>query len=362
MRVLHVIDSLILAGVEVLLREMLPRMRDRGVDSAILVLKHLDSPLENALRAEGFPFIPSRGSEIYSPLHIWSLAGHISSFDIVHSYLFPAQLWVVAAAKLVSKRVPLVTTEQSTENRRRRSWMRPLDSWMYQNYAAIACNSEATERNLLNWVPKVRDRASIIYNGVPLERFRNARPARKTEILPGSNSKPVVMFVARFDSAKDHPTLLRAMHKVTNAELVFVGDGDLRPHLQSLAQELGIARRVHFLGRRPDIPQLLKMADLYVHASNYEGFGIAAVEAMSAGLPIVASEVPGLGEIVKGAGVLVPPRNEDALAKAINDILQSQTLRERLSAASQKRAADFSIDTTVDGFIKIYESVTRTTS
>jgi glycosyltransferase involved in cell wall biosynthesis len=359
MKVLHVIDSLILAGVEVLLREMLPLMRDQRIDSSVVVLKHLDSPLENALRLEEFPFLPSRGSEIYSPLHVWSLAGHIGSFDVVHSYLFPAQLWVVAAAKLAGKRVQLVTTEQSTQNRRRRPWARPLDRWMYRNYAAIACNSEATRKNLLEWVPEVSDRINVVYNGVPLERFRDAVAANKEGILPNSNGRPVVMFVARFDPAKDHPTLLRAMRQVRNADLVLVGDGDLRPQLQRLAQELEIGERVHFLGRRPDIPQLLKMADLYVHASNFEGFGIAAVEAMSAGLPVVASDVPGLGEIVKGAGILVPPGDEDALAKAINDVLQSQTLREQLAAASRKRAADFSIGRTVDAFIEIYQSVTR---
>jgi glycosyltransferase involved in cell wall biosynthesis len=362
MKVLHVIDSFILAGVEVLLREMLPRMRDRGIDSAIVVLKHLDTPLENGLRLEGFPFLPSHGSKIYSPLHVWSLAGHISSFDVVHSYLFPAQLWVVIAAKLATRCVPLVTTEQSTQNRRRRRWARPLDSWMYRSYTAIACNSGATAENLLDWIPEVTNRVSVIYNGVPLERFRNATAASKYEILAGSSGRPVVIFVARFDPAKDHPTLLRAMRKVPNADLVLVGDGDLRPQMERLAHELGIGARVHFLGRRPDIPQLLKMANLYVHASNFEGFGIAAVEAMSAGLPVVASDVPGLGEIVRGAGVLVPPRDDEALAKAINDILQSQTLREQLAASSQTRAADFSIDRTVDAFIETYESVTRSQS
>ncbi len=337
-------------------------MRERGLISSVMVLKHLDSPLENALREEGFPFLPSRGSEIYSPLHVWSLAGHMSSFDVVHSYLFPAQLWVVAAAKLAAKHVPLVTTEQSTQNRRRRRWARSLDSWMYGNYAAIACNSEATSQNLLDWIPDVADRVSIIYNGVPLQRFRSALPANKHEIMGGSNQRFVIMFVARFDPAKDHPTLLRAMRKVPNAELLLVGDGDLRLQMQRLSMELGIADRVHFLGRRPDIPQLLKMADLYVHASNYEGFGIAAVEAMSAGLPVVASDVPGLGEIVKGAGMLVPPGDDEALAKAINDVLESPTLREQLAAASQQRAADFSIERTVDAFIETYKAVTQSHS
>jgi glycosyltransferase involved in cell wall biosynthesis len=359
MRVLHVINSLILAGAEVLLSEMLPRMRQRGVEVAVLVLKHLDSPLEIDLRAAGFHFLPSRGSDIYSPLHIWSLAKHISSFDVVHSYLFPAQLWVAAGARIASRRVPLVTSEPSTHNRRRRRWARPLDLWMYRNYQRITCNSKATAEYLIRWVPEVADRVSVIHNGVPLERFQDAEPANKAEVLPIANGRPVIMFVARFDPTKDHPTLLRATRRVPDAELVLVGDGDARPAMQQLASDLGIGERVHFLGRRPDIPQLLKLADLYVHASNSEGFGIAAVEAMSAGLPVVASDVPGLEEVVKGAGRLVPPGDEKALAKAICEILQSKQIRQLMAAAGQKRAAQFSIDRTVDSFINLYESVTR---
>jgi len=338
---------------------MLPLMRQRGLDVAVVVLKHVDSPLEIELRTAGFQFLTSRGSYIYSPLHISSLAKHISSFDVVHSYLFPAQLWVAAGARLASKRVPLVTTEQSTHNRRRQRWVRPLDRWMYQNYKEIACNSQATAENLTRWVPEVTDRISVIYNGVPVERFQAAEAASKAKVLPTANGRPVIMFVARFDPAKDHPTLLRALRRVPDAELVLVGEGDSRPAMQQLASDLGISERVHFLGARPDIPQLLKLADLYVHASNFEGFGMAALEAMSAGLPVVASDVPGLKEVVKGAGMMVPPHDEEALAKTIREILESKQTRQRMATASQKRATQFSIDRTVDSFIAVYESVTR---
>jgi glycosyltransferase involved in cell wall biosynthesis len=339
---------------------MLPRMRQRGIEVSILVLKHLDSPLEIDLQAAGFRFLTSRGSDIYSPLHIGSLAKHISSFDVVHSHLFPAQLWVAAGARLASRRVPLVTSEPSTHNRRRRYWLRPLDLWMYRNYTQIACNSDATAECLIQWLPEVAGSVSVIHNGVRVEHFRGAAAANKSEVLPTVYGNPVVMFVARFDPTKDHPTLLRAIRRVPNAELVLVGDGCSRPEMQRLASNLGIRERVHFLGRRPDVPQLLKLADLYVHASNSEGFGIAAVEAMSAGLPVIASDVPGLKEVVEGAGRLVPPGNEEALAKTIDEILRSKQMRQRMADASQKRAAYFTIDRTVNSLIRIYESVADT--
>jgi glycosyltransferase involved in cell wall biosynthesis len=149
------------------------------------------------------------------------------------------------------------------------------------------------------------------------------------------------------------------MRRVPDAELVLVGDGDSRPEMQQLASDLGIRERVHFLGRRPDVPQLLKLADLFVYASHYEGFGIAAVEAMSSGLPVIASDVPGLKEVVEGAGRLVPPGNAEALAQAIDEILRSEQIRQRMAAASRKRAAYFSIDRTVSSMVKVYESVVR---
>jgi glycosyltransferase involved in cell wall biosynthesis len=360
MRVLHVINSLILAGVEVLLSEMLPLMQLRGIDVTVIALKRLDSPLESNLRAAGINLLFSPGSDIYSPSHPSSLAKHILQFDIIHSYLFPAQLWVAAGAKLAGNRIALVTTEQSTSNNRRtRRWLRPLDLWMYRSYSAIACNSKATAEDLVEWVPEVADRVSVVYNGVPVESFQNAEPANKSMVLPNVNGGPVVMFVARFDPAKDHPTLLRAWRQVPEAELVLVGDGDSRPAMQRLAIDLGISKRVHFLGRRADIPQLLKLADLYVHVSNYEGFGIAAAEAMNAGLPVIATDVPGLNEIVKGAGMLVPPGDEEALAKSIREVLQSKQIRQRMAVASRERGAQFGIDRTVDSFIKIYESAMR---
>jgi glycosyltransferase involved in cell wall biosynthesis len=127
--------------------------------------------------------------------------------------------------------------------------------------------------------------------------------------------------------------------------------------LEALAASLGIRERVHFLGRRADVPQLLKLADVYVHSSHWEGFGIAAVEAMAAGVPVIASDVPGLGQVVGSAGLLFPAGDAECLAKHIRSLLDSEPLRRRLSQAGKERARSFSIEGSVEAYISLYESV-----
>lgn len=360
MKVLHVINSLILAGVEVLLAEMAPRFRARGLEVEVAVLKPLDSPLERRLHDSGVPFLRGGDDRIYSPAHVLSLARRLHEFDLVQSYLFPAQLWVASAAVLAKRSVPLVTTEQSTHNYRRRWWYRPADRWMYSRYRAIACNSRETLESLVRWVPGAKPRACVIPNGVPIERFESAQPPPRASVLPDDGS-PLLMFVARIEPEKDHATLLRALAQVPEARLALVGEGVLRPQMEALAASLGIRERVHFLGRRPDVPQLLKLADVYVHSSHWEGFGVAAVEAMAAGMPVIVSDVPGLSQVVGSAGLLFPPGDADCLARHIRSLLASEPLRRQLAQAGRARARSFSIERSVEAYINLYQSVLEET-
>ena len=355
MRVLQVIDSLIPAGAEVLVKELAPVFQVRGLNVTVAVLKILDSPLEKELRDNGVHFLPTAAGGIYSPRQILHLAKYMGDYDLVHAHLFPVQLWTAAAVRLCPARPVLVTTEHNPDNNRRRSWLRPLDRWLYRAYDAIACNSQATADALAVWAPGIRDKLQVVPNGIPLARFGSADPIPKREVV--GSDVPVVTFVARLEPQKDHATLLRSMAAVSRAHLLLVGDGELRPRLGRLAQELGIQNRVHFLGRRSDVPQLLKMSDVYVHSTHSDGFGMAAVEAMAAGVPVIASLVPGLAEVVGGAGVLVPVGDSQVLAKEISALLASPARREQLSEAGRERALQFTIEACAEAYIRLYESL-----
>jgi glycosyltransferase involved in cell wall biosynthesis len=354
MRVLQIIDSLNCGGAEVMLTAMVPRFQTRGVVCDVVALLERPSPLEGMLLEQKIHLRHTGVHRLYSPQQIFALAKPLRGYDLVHVHLFPAQLWTVLAAARSRCRIPLVTTEHATWNAHRRWWLQPVDKWMYSQYKRIACIGKAAAEELARWCPTVAGKINIIPNGIALDAFETAQPATLTP-LPSGVAR--LVFVGRFDVPKDHATLLRALTAVQNAHLLLVGDGPQRQALQKLAQVLRITQRVTFLGWRSDVAAVLKASDIYVHSTHAEGFGIAACEAMAAGLPVVASDVPGLAQIVEGAGILFPPGNDRVLARQLTELIVSPERRRKMSQASVRRARQFSIEHTVDGYIRMYESV-----
>jgi glycosyltransferase involved in cell wall biosynthesis len=354
MRVLHVIDSLNLGGVEVMLTAMAPQFRARGIDCSIIALRRVPSPLELLLLDQNIDLRFTGVHRLYSPNQVFALGRLMHGYDIVHVHLFPAQLWTILAIAILQCRIPLVTTEQNTTNGRRQWWLRPVDRWMYSHYQHIACNSEATAEELVRWCPGVSEKISVIPNGIPLDTFENAQPATFAHM---PNHVVRLVFVARCYPQKDHATLLRALAAVPDAHLFLVGDGPLRSSLEEMARSLGLRDRVTFLGYRQDVASVLKASDIYVHSTHSDGFGIAACEAMAAGLPVVVSDVPGLAQVVAGAGVLFPPGDDKTLAQHLNALIKSPQKRRQMGLAGLQRARQFSVENTVDCCIRMYESV-----
>lgn len=357
MRVLQVIDSLRIGGAEVLVRDLAARFLQRGIDCEVLVLSRSSSWLEAALQSDGVKILDTGNIPLYSLRQVPALSKLLRGFNLVHVHLFPAQLWVALAA--VQDSCPLVTTEHNTWNARRRWWFRPVDKWIYSRYQQIACNSDATARELAAWCPSVKDKLQVIPNGIPIEVFANARPANLLELGAGMTK---AVFVGRFEPQKDHGTLLRALVLAPQIHLFLLGDGPLRRQLEQLASDLGVCDRVTFLGFRNDVPAILRACDIYVHSTTSDGFGIAACEAMAAGLPVIASDVPGLAQVVEGAGLVTPLGDHASLARELNTLAGSAERRAQMSEASRRRVRDFSIEKTVDLHIQMYETVLQSAS
>lgn len=182
-------------------------------------------------------------------------------------------------------------------------------------------------------------------------------------VRPGRNNIPVAIMVARFTAFKDHETILRAFAGLKfPARLQLVGGGPTLPATERLVDELGIRDRVEFTGDRDDVAQLLSHADLFVLASKTENLPISILEAMRAGLPVIASNVGGVSELVVHGetGLLTPPSSILPLTQALADLLGDKDKRVRFGRAGRARyEALFSLDRMIDRTRAVYSEVLR---
>ena len=198
------------------------------------------------------------------------------------------------------------------------------------------------------------DRVVTVHNGMP-----DLAPQLRAD--PGRSPVRLVM-VARFGAQKDHPTLLRALAGLRDHawELDLIGDGPLLGQTQSLAATLGIGDRVRFLGQRMDVAEMLAETQISLLATNWEGFPLSILEAMRAGLPVVASAVGGISESVRDGetGFVVPRGEVDVLRDRIGRLLTDPALRVRLGASGRARYEQhFTLGHTVVKTLAVYRDV-----
>jgi glycosyltransferase involved in cell wall biosynthesis len=185
----------------------------------------------------------------------------------------------------------------------------------------------------------------VIENGIDAARFEGATTNSTTlrHALGIPLPAPVVGTVGRLSPVKRQDVLIRAfgrMKKVTpEPHLLLVGDGPLLGELRSLAADLGLSERVHFAGYQSEPERYLGLLSIFALSSDSEGMPVAALEAWAAGIPVVASSVGGLPELVEEGktGLLVPPRDETALAGAIDQLLADPCRARRMGGAGQKQ-------------------------
>lgn len=210
------------------------------------------------------------------------------------------------------------------------------------------------------------DRSRVIVNGIDAARV-------EADLIPRERARaalrvpltgPVLGTVARFDPVKALEVLLEALRRLPGATLVLIGDGPEAASLRARARRLGLEGRVVFAGARPDAARWFAALDAYVSASRGEGLPLALVEAMAAGLPVIASRVPGHVDTVADGdtGVLVPVDDPTALAAAAASLLAAPARAQALGAAGRTRARrDFSVDRMAAEIAEVYRRAAAAT-
>jgi glycosyltransferase involved in cell wall biosynthesis len=180
------------------------------------------------------------------------------------------------------------------------------------------------------------DRATVIHGPVGID-TGDLRKTAKQQPCPKKYGRSL-LYVGNLTAPKRAETIIRAMQKVreiyADCRLVLIGEGNLRPALEALADELGLRKHVHFCGSLPheEVLKMLQCADVFVHCSDHEGLGMAIMEAMGAGLPVVASRVGGVPDLVREGetGFMIPPDDVEKYAEKILLLLKNDQLRQEL--------------------------------
>lgn len=327
MKILHVITHMgIKSGAARIVADLIPFQIKAGMSVDVLSFIDIQPSYVSEMENLGCHFMILKGNKEpkYNLFLVNKLIPIIKKYEIVHVHLFPALYWVALAKILSNARCKLLVTEHSTENNRRgKWWLKPIERFIYNQYDLIISITDAVKDLLLK---EVTPSTSIITieNGICISSFRNVSLfSRKEYNLP--EDAILITQVAGFRLEKDQKTVLRALSYLPKKyHAVFIGEGELLDLHKQIALDLKVADRCHFLGLRQDVPSLLAISDIVVLSSNFEGFGLAAVEGMAANKPVIASDVPGLSNVVKGAGLLFPVQDERMLVNQIKKLAEKK--------------------------------------
>jgi N-acetyl-alpha-D-glucosaminyl L-malate synthase BshA len=212
---------------------------------------------------------------------------------------------------------------------------------------------------------RVEHPIDVIHNFVDTDVFqpRGSSPARCRLAHEGEK---ILMHVSNFRKVKNLPVVLQVFYEVQKlvpSKLVLVGDGPERESTERQAHALGIERKVSFLGDQEDVADLLPAADVFLLPSQHESFGLAALEAMSCGVPVVGSRIGGLPEVIENdkTGFLCDPNDVDCMKAIVLGLLKNEPLRKEIGAASRARVERlFNRDRIVAQYVDVYERVLET--
>lgn len=363
-KVLHLITELDTGGAQIALLRLLACLDRQRYAAAVACLYNGQASVARQIGALGIPVtdlgMPSRW-RLDALLRLYRLLRRERP-HLLHTWMFHANLPGRILGRLAG--VPIVISSQRTMGMEG-AFRRTLDRLTAPLADRVICVSQAVAEYAVAAIGLPPDQLAVIPNGVPLEDFEPLPPreqARAALDLPAAG--PLIGTASRAHPVKGLDVLLEAFSSLSQdfpaARLAIAGDGPQLPALERRAARLGCERRVTFLGRRQDVPLFLAALDAFALPSFHEGLPNAALEAMAAGLPVVASRVGGMPEAVEDGvtGFLVPPGDPRALAGALGRLLADPALARRLGEAARQRVARlYPLSRTVQETERLYEAL-----
>ena len=360
-KVLSLQTGSVIGGSELMAFSFLSRI-DQSKFDVTVCFSWTEGPVSEMYRQKGIEVFHLGHRPTYRVIwRLWKLLSrrHFDSMDI---YGLRINIIGRILGSLSGHRV-IITSQRSVDDWRRlwHIWLDRLTSHWVTLYIS---NIYASAKRLQEREKVPHSRIQVIHNGIDITPFAQAQTGLVRRQLAIETISAVITCVANFREVKGHRILIDAVAALhaqnPDSYLWLVGDGPLRSETEHQVRVLGLEGAVKFLGQRSDVPHILADTDIFVLASLWEGMPGAILEAMATRLPVVATSVGGIPEIVVHGqtGYLVPPKDSGALAAALIRLLEDERLRLEMGEAGYRRVrSHFSLDAKVRELENVYEEL-----
>lgn len=360
-RVVYIAHAFMVGGAEEMVLNLVRRLPSR-FDPVVCAI-HSPGPIGEEIRGTGVPFkVLGLNPGLRRPLDILRIRDYLreTSPEIVHPFLLTASLYGRFASMLAGVPIVLGTEVNVYENKRFAHSM--AERLLMKGTDAVIASAESVRDFYIKQVHASPAKVEVIYNAVDWSALDATMPRdqmRASLAVPLDVS--VACIIARLTEQKAHRYLFDALAttpRLANLHLLVVGNGELGDQLRALASTLGLSARVHFLGARRDLGNLLQASDMFVMPSLWEGLPLSMVLALGAGLPVVATRVAGIPEVVHDGetGLLVLPGDSPALGAALARVVTDPAFGKRLGAAARDFVRPrFGVDGYISAVTSLYD-------
>jgi len=337
---------------------------DRDGLSAEWQAQHAFPLVDLRMRNPSGGWVTNAGHFLSGLISLWKSIRQ-GRFSVVVSYTHHANLVAMPLAWM--GRVPVRIATHHGEVERVPNWQRKFHSWILNCGVArlvVAVSQRVRENAIRDGVNPKKIR--IILNGIAIKKPATKEVAKLMQELNLDRDAVVLLSIGRLVYQKAHNVLIAALPRVLeiwpNLVLFIAGDGPLHSELVEQINNLKLTDKVYLLGVRKDIPALLSISQIFVLPSRWEGLPIALLEAMGAGLPIVATRVEGVEDVVdvEAHGILVPVEDTNALADALIQLVRAPEVRQRMGMAARKHVEkNYTIDRVCESYLNLFQEFLR---
>lgn len=356
MKVIQVMPEFGLAGAEIMCENLVYGLQQQGVEVVVASLYDYRSAITDRLEKNGVRIVylnkkPGFDFSMYKKLY---KLFKTEKPDVIHTHRYATRYVIPSAIRAKTKR--RVHTVHTLAQKECGKLSRKLNKFFFKRANVIPVALSGFVQETIKQEYKMsKDKIPVVLNGIDLSKCKP-----KADYVINETIK--ILHIGRFCEVKNHKGLVRAFEifhrEYPNSILQLIGDGELRGEIQSLVDEIGLSECVEFLGLQNNVYEYLHNADIFTLPSLYEGIPMTLIEAMATGLPIVASNVGGIPDmLVNGESAILADANSEQIADAFLRLANDEGLRKKLGAKAKVESVKFSAKTMAEEYLKIYKGI-----